>query len=162
MCSVPAQHERLPGADLIIAPRQSEVFVGIGEIAECLSSAGIVGNRVIGHDLQSGGAQQCRGDFVPHERGAQGERLSTRLASRRAKRCEVSGLHSGRGNERDSIGWIGALQSALIAQEEKELVVLDGTSKSSSELAAFERVARGGEKVARIDIAIPEKFKRVA
>ena len=83
------------------------------------------------------------------------------IAARRSDPGEVALGHGGGRNECRELSGIRAQRRPLISAEEEQFVLPDRPADGASVLIPFQRVALHREKVAGIQVAIPQKFKQV-
>ena len=60
------------------------------------------------------------------------------------------------------VAGVGTLDRSLVAGEEEQLVLLDGSTDQSAKLIPLERIPGRREGVARVHVAVPQKFKGIA
>ena len=93
-------------------------------------------------------------DPVSGKRSREGLRAIRPLALRRSKCSEVTLFHRCCRHVTEIEGGIRALDRRLVAAKEKQFVLDDRPAQHAAKLVTFERVAFGGEEVARVQCAV--------
>ena len=165
-----AEENGLLGAQLVIALGQSHVLVLVRDRAVDRLAAGVWRRGVEGHHLQRRRAEQRHGDLIAGERvlpvGSRGvfqrDRLARHCTAGDVDGAEIALQHGGRRNEAERLAGIGSNDVALIAEEEKQLVLLDRSADGAAELVALERIAHGRGGIAGVEFIVADKLERVA
>jgi len=84
------------------------------------------------------------------------------LTGCRSVNTEIAGIHGRGGDERNGADRSLPNGGALITDKEEQLVLQDGAAYGAAELIALQRVARSGEEVTRVEVAIAEELKGIA
>jgi len=131
---------------------------------------GIVGERDVVEDVEGGGIERRRVDFVDVCGAAIGVELVGRGgvwvsedfgAGTKEKIGEVAGALGRGGNLRD-LGDGRVLASALVGAEEEELALEDGSADGSAELILLERIGAVGEVVLGVHCVVAKELEDVA
>ena len=88
--------------------------------------------------------------------------MSACVACRRREGREVAGQHRRGRNKSNNVVRILPDHCALIATEEKYFVRDNRPAKRAAELIAFNRVAGQGERIPRVEFAVPYKLEQIA
>ena len=84
------------------------------------------------------------------------------LAAGRFQCAEIAAERRLRGYVTDRLGRGSAGARRLVARKNKQLVLFDGSSDQASELVAPQRILRGGEEIARVEVSVADEFEQAA
>src|SRR6266498_1956636 len=100
-------------------------------------------------------------ELVVDERRGQRARRAA-VAGRRSEGREITPAHRRRRRKTDGRARIRSLYLALIAAEEKQLVLSDGAAQRAAELVALQTAALRGEEIPRVEFVITHELEQVA
>src|ERR1019366_10162492 len=72
---------------------------------------------------------------------------------------EIALQHGCGRNKSDGGGGVRGVYGALIAAKEEDLVLLDRSANHTAELVALQCIPTQGKRIARVEVAVAEKFK---